>query len=109
MAVIRTGTFAKYDYGLLWNLIHYGRLQPPTFDLAKIPDSLPIWMGYGGTDALADVSDVRRTINELRSKPELLYMDDYGHLDFIMSVKAKDDVYGDLIRFFRSQGWPISY
>ncbi|KAG1363928.1 triacylglycerol lipase 1 [Cocos nucifera] len=107
--MIRTGTFAKYDYGWLRNVIHYGRLHPPAFDLAKIPDSLPIWMGYGGSDALADVADVRRTVNELRSKPKLFYIDKYGHIDFIMSVKAKDDVYGNLIRFFRSQGWSSSY
>ncbi|XP_038984128.1 triacylglycerol lipase 1-like isoform X1 [Phoenix dactylifera] len=107
--MIRTGTFAKYDYGWLRNLIHYSHLHAPAFDLSKIPDSLPIWMGYGGTDALADGADVRRTINELRSKPELLYIDKYGHIDFILSVKAKDDVYGELIRFFRSQGWPSSY
>ncbi|XP_010943219.2 triacylglycerol lipase 1 [Elaeis guineensis] len=107
--MIRTGTFAKYDYGLLQNLITYGRFYPPAFDLADIPASLPIWMGYGGSDALADVTDVQRTIEELRSEPELLYIDKYGHIDFIMSVNAKDDVYGELIRFFRSQGWPSSY
>ncbi|XP_008806067.1 triacylglycerol lipase 1-like [Phoenix dactylifera] len=107
--MIRAGTFTKYDYGWLRNLINYGRLHPPAFDLAHIPTSLPIWMGYGGSDALADVTDVWRTIKELRSEPELLYIDKYGHIDFIMSVKAKDDVYGELIRFFRSQGWPSSY
>lgn len=109
MLVIRAGTFAKYDYGWWWNLINYGSLFPPAFDLARIPASLPIWMGYGGSDALADVTDVQRTINELRSEPDLLYIDKYGHMDFIMSVRAKDDVYGELIRFFRAQGWPSSY
>nr|CAB3456604.1 unnamed protein product [Digitaria exilis] len=81
----------------------YGQLHPPPFDLSSIPESLPIWMGYGGLDALADVTDVERTIKELRSKPELLYIGDYGHIDFIMSVKAKDDVYLNLMRFLRAQ------
>nr|CAB3452907.1 unnamed protein product [Digitaria exilis] len=103
ITVIRKGTFAKYDYGWVGNLGRYGQLHPPPFDLSSIPESLPIWMGYGGLDALADVTDVERTIKELRSKPELLYIGDYGHIDFIMSVKAKDDVYLNLMRFLRAQ------
>lgn len=67
-------------------------------------------MGYGGRDALADVTDVERTVQELRSTPEMLYIRDYGHIDFIMSMKAKDDVYIDLMRFLRAnQGWHSSY
>jgi len=109
-AVIRKGTFAKYDYGWWGNLRRYGHLHPPSFDLSSIPESLPIWMGYGGLDALADVTDVERTIKELRSTPELLYIGDYGHIDFIVSVKAKDDVYVDLMRFLRAQqGMHSSY
>lgn len=108
-AVIRKGTFARYNYGLWGNLKRYGRMHPPAFDLQDIPESLPLWMAYGGTDALADVTDVKRTMKELRSEPKLLYLDTYGHLDFIMSVKAKDDVYGSLIKFFRSVGGSSSY
>lgn len=108
--MIRKGSFAKYDYGWWGNLRRYGQLHPPSFDLSSIPESLPIWMGYGGLDALADVTDVERTIKELRSTPELLYIGDYGHIDFIMSVKAKDDVYVDLMRFLRAQqGMHSSY
>lgn len=55
----------------------------------------------GGNDALADVTDVKQTTKELiRSEPELLYLDSYGHVDFIVSVEAKDDVCGSLIKFF---------
>ncbi|OQU89059.1 uncharacterized protein LOC8063854 isoform X3 [Sorghum bicolor] len=110
ITVIRKGSFAKYDYGWWGNIRHYGQRHPPSFDLSSIPESLPIWMGYGGLDALADVTDVERTIKELRSTPELLYIGDYGHIDFIMSVKAKDDVYVDLMRFLRAQqGMHSSY
>ncbi|KAK3132555.1 hypothetical protein QOZ80_6AG0524410 [Eleusine coracana subsp. coracana] len=108
--MIRKGTFAKYDYGWWGNLRFYGQLHPPPFDIRSIPKSLPIWMGYGGRDALADVTDVERTVQELRSTPEMLYIRDYGHIDFIMSVKAKDDVYVHLMRFLKAkQGWHSSY
>ena len=109
LTVIRKGTFARYDYGLWGNLKRYGKLKPPAFNLADIPESLPLWMAYGGKDALADPTDVKRTIKGLKSKPVLLYNDSYGHIDFIMSVNAKEDVYVDLLRFFRSRSWLSSY
>lgn len=107
--MIRKGTFAKYDYGFWGNLKRYGSLHPPAFDLQDIPESLPLWMGYGGTDDLADVTDVKRTIKELKSEPELLYVDHYGHLDFIMGTDANTEVYDNLINFFQSRGQYRSY
>lgn len=102
--MIRAGTFAKYDYGIWRNLKHYGQVNPPRFDLNSIPKSLPIWMGYGGSDALADLTDFNHTLTELPSEPELLYLENYGHIDFLLSVNAKEDVYDNMIRFFRSRG-----
>ncbi|KAL8234696.1 hypothetical protein R6Q59_020796 [Mikania micrantha] len=100
--MIRKGTFAKYDYGTLKNLLQYGKLKPPTFDLSQIPESLPIWMAYGGNDALGDVIDVHHTLSELRSKPNALFLEDYGHVDFLLSTRAYEDLYDNMISFFRS-------
>ncbi|XP_057964625.1 triacylglycerol lipase 1 [Malania oleifera] len=102
--MIREGTFAKYNYGPWKNLKQYGHLKPPKFDLSRIPKSLPLWMGYGGNDALADTTDLQHTLRELQSKPDLLYLENYGHIDFLLSVKAKQDVYNDMIEFFRLFG-----
>ncbi|KAI3922399.1 hypothetical protein MKX01_006088 [Papaver californicum] len=74
------------------------------FNLADIPKSLPLWIGYGGKDALADVTDVKHTLKELKCSPELFYLEDYGHIDFLLSVSAKQDVYDSMIKFFRSLG-----
>eukprot|EP01018_Ginkgo_biloba_P015423 Gb_11228 [translate_table: standard] len=102
-AVIRKGTFEKFDYGLWGNLRHYGSLKPMAYDLSDIPESLPLWIAYGGEDALADLVDVNHTLNELKSEPELLYLESYGHIDFILSVQAKSDLYDRMLNFFRSQ------
>ncbi|KAI3916050.1 hypothetical protein MKW98_004491 [Papaver atlanticum] len=99
--MIRKGKFAMYDYGLWGNIKRYGLFQPPAFDISSIPTSLRIWMGYGGNDALADVTDLEQTVNELKSRPELLYLENYGHIDFILSVNANEDVYSHMIDFFR--------
>ncbi|KAG4910233.1 hypothetical protein JHK87_056349 [Glycine soja] len=69
--VIRKGTYSKYDYGKLKNLIEYGKFNPPKFDLSRIPKSLPLWMAYGGNDALADITDFQHTLKELPSTPEV--------------------------------------
>lgn len=107
--MIRKGTFAQYDYGLLKNLLIYGLSKPPEFKLSLIPASLPMWMGYGGNDLLADVTDVKHTLAKLRSEPKLLYLENYGHIDFVLSTNAKEDVYKHMIQFFRarrrSSGW----
>lgn len=107
--MIRQGTFAKYDYGIFKNMRLYGSLKPPMFDLSLVPESLPLWMAYGGNDALADVIDVQRTMRELTCKKEVLYLDDYGHVDFLLSVNAREDVYGHMIEFFSSWGKSSSF
>lgn len=101
--MIRKGTFAKFDYGPLGNLKHYGSINPMDYDLSQIPESLPLWMASGGNDALADLVDVNRTLAKLNSEPELVYLDSYAHLDFILSVRAKEDLYDCMVDFFRSQ------
>ncbi|KFK39999.1 hypothetical protein AALP_AA3G316900 [Arabis alpina] len=101
--MIRKGTFAQYDYGVLKNLLIYGLSKPPEFKLSHIPASLPMWMGYGGNDLLADVTDVERTLAKLPSEPELLYLENYGHIDFVLSTSAKEDVYKHMIQFFRAR------
>ncbi|KAG8368436.1 hypothetical protein BUALT_Bualt15G0045300 [Buddleja alternifolia] len=107
--MIRKGTFALYDYGIWKNLKYYSQIKPPVFDLSSIPSSLPIWMGYGGKDALADVIDVQHTLKELPSKPDLLYLEKYGHIDFLLSTNAREDVYEGMISFFSSLGKFTSY
>lgn len=100
--MIRRGTFSKYDYGYLGNLQHYLSLSPPPYDLTLIPESLPLWMASGGNDALADPVDVIRTIQQLKSVPEVVVLPEYGHIDFVLSIRAKEDLYDSMIAFFRA-------
>ncbi|XP_052192865.1 triacylglycerol lipase 1 [Diospyros lotus] len=98
--MIRKGTFAKYDYGILKNMRRYGHLKPPKFDLSRIPKSLPIWIGYGAKDDLADMLDLEHTLKELQPKPKMLFLENYGHVDFLLSLTANRDVYDSMIGFF---------
>ena len=98
-----------YDYGVTKNLRLYGQMTPPEFDLTDIPKSLPLWMAYGGNDSLADVTDIQHTLQKLQSKPELLYLESYAHMDFLLSVRSKEDVYDNMIEFFKSRQEFSSY
>ncbi|XP_028804945.1 triacylglycerol lipase 1-like [Neltuma alba] len=102
--MIREGTFCQNDYGILKNLRIYGQLKLPEFNLGDIPKSLPLWMAYGGNDALAYAIDFAHTLKELPSTPEHLLLEDYGHFDFILSLKAKRDIYDHMTRFLKSFG-----
>ncbi|KAL2240633.1 UNVERIFIED_CONTAM: Lipase 3 [Sesamum indicum] len=85
---------------------HYGEPNPPVHDLSKIPQDFPLFLGYGGQDALSDVTDVLRLLDVLKphdqDKIKVQYVEKYGHVDFIMGVDAKDIVYTQILEFFRA-------
>ncbi|EFJ30147.1 hypothetical protein SELMODRAFT_145948 [Selaginella moellendorffii] len=98
--MIRKGTYERFDYGWVGNLRNYRQLHPPKYDIATIP-ALPVWMAYGGKDCLSDTKDVAHTLELLTCNPKVLYVEDYAHLDFILSTRARDDVYNDMIAFLK--------
>ncbi|XP_027101939.2 triacylglycerol lipase 2 isoform X1 [Coffea arabica] len=104
---VRDGKLTKYDYGnAYFNVAHYGESKPPSYNLANIPNDLPIFLSYGGQDALSDVKDVETLLDSLKfhdvEKLHVQYIKDYAHADFIMGVTAKDVVYNQIVEFFRS-------
>ncbi|KAM3761191.1 hypothetical protein ACB098_01G249300 [Castanea mollissima] len=105
---VRDGVVAKYDYGRPdYNLMHYGEAVPPIYNLSNIPHDLPMFLSYGGQDALSDVLDVKHLLDDLKShdvdKLSVQFIKDYAHVDFIMGVNAKDAVYNQVVKFFKGQ------
>ncbi|KAK1306174.1 Triacylglycerol lipase 2 [Acorus calamus] len=97
-----------YDYGDDDdNRRHYGQPTPPAYDLSSIPDDLPMFFGYGGSDALSVPEDVELLLGNLKShqadKLVVQYRDDYAHADFVMAVNALEVVYDPLMAFFKLQ------
>lgn len=107
IAVIRTKVIAKFDGLLAYNLRRYGAFRPPIYNVANLPNDLPLFLSHGGNDALSDVEDVQYLISILKShlgdNLKSLFVKDYGHLDFIRAVNAKDLVYNEVVDFFKSQ------
>ncbi|XP_020962856.1 triacylglycerol lipase 2 isoform X2 [Arachis duranensis] len=106
--MIRQGTIAMFDYmNIDENTRHYGRPTPPVYDMTRIPNSLPLYLSYGGADALSDVKDVQRLLETLDDhdgdKLVVQYRNDYAHADYVMGENAKRDIYEPLISFFKLQ------
>ncbi|ERM96922.1 hypothetical protein AMTRI_Chr10g3930 [Amborella trichopoda] len=104
--MIKNGDVAKYDYGNPnENMIHYSQSTPPKYNMSNIPRDLPLFFSHGGYDALSDVEDVNLLIAHLDShdkdKITIQFVDNYAHVDFILSVNAKQVVYEPLIDFLK--------
>ncbi|KAI3969693.1 hypothetical protein MKX01_020254 [Papaver californicum] len=65
--MIREGTIRIYDYGGdEENKKHYGQSTPTVYDMTSIPNDLPLFLSYGGADALSDVNDVQLLLANLK-------------------------------------------
>ncbi|MCD9558959.1 hypothetical protein HAX54_016668 [Datura stramonium] len=105
---VRDGILRKYDYGSTkYNLAHYGEAKPPQYNLANIPRDLPLFLSYGGQDALSDSKDVETLLDYLKfhdvNKLHVQYVKDYAHADFIIGTTSKDIVFNQIVTFFRNQ------
>ncbi|KAL4332998.1 hypothetical protein GQ457_07G000580 [Hibiscus cannabinus] len=105
---VRDGVLKKYDYGRPdYNLMRYGEPTPPAYNISNIARDLPIFISYGGQDALSDVQDVQLLLDHLKfhdvNKLSVQYIKDYAHADFIMGINAKDVVYNQVVQFFKNQ------
>nr|XP_048337037.1 triacylglycerol lipase 2-like [Ziziphus jujuba var. spinosa] len=106
LTAVRDRVLERYNYGRPdYNLLHYGEFFPPVYNLSNIPHDLPLFLSYGGQDALSDPRDVGLLLDALKfhdvDKLTVQFVNDYGHADFIMGVNAKDIVYRSVVSFFK--------
>ncbi|KAL2335192.1 hypothetical protein Fmac_016405 [Flemingia macrophylla] len=105
---VRLGVLTKFNYGRPdYNIMHYGEIYPPIYNLSNIPPNLPLFISYGGKDALSDVIDVKIMLDHLKfhdaDKLSVQFIEDYAHADYVMGVNAKDIVYNVVTTFFKHQ------
>ncbi|KAJ4729441.1 Lipase [Melia azedarach] len=106
--IVRDGIIAKFNYGRPdFNLMHYGQIRPPVYNISNIPHDLPLFVSYGGNDALSDVRDVENLLDSFKfhdgDKLGVQFIKSYAHADFIMGINAKDIVYNQIVAFFKRQ------
>ncbi|KAM3364088.1 triacylglycerol lipase 2 [Capsicum galapagoense] len=104
---VRDGMIRKFDYGTNKNLAHYGEAKPPEYNLGNIPRDLPLFISYGGQDALSDSKDVETLLDHLKfhdvGKLHVQYVKEFAHADFIIGTTAKDIVFNKIVTFFKNQ------
>lgn len=106
--VVRSGIISKYDYkNSSENSRRYGQPTPPSYNIKSIPKDFPLFLAYGGSDQLSDVTDVKRLIKDLKrhikDKLVISYIPNYGHADFVIAENANKVLFEPLMSFFKLQ------
>ncbi|CAN6471925.1 unnamed protein product [Victoria cruziana] len=106
--MIRDGDVTMYDYGSVnENKKHYGQKEPPAYNMSNIPNDFPLFLIYGGRDALSNIFDLHLLLDSLKfhqkDKLTVHYIHNYAHVDFIMGTNAKQLVYDHIVAFFMRQ------
>ncbi|CAI2737317.1 unnamed protein product, partial [Dicrocoelium dendriticum] len=84
---IASGKFQRFDYGILKNLLIYGQIHPPEYDLSKI--TVPTAIFHGGNDWLVVEEDINQLALEINKTLIGKYLlTHYQHTDFIWGLDA---------------------
>jgi lysosomal acid lipase/cholesteryl ester hydrolase len=70
--MMENNNFAKYDYGLFWNLKQYGHWKSPDYPLSNIT-STQIALFQAENDSLADIEDIKRLKSQLKGIKKLSF------------------------------------
>lgn len=102
--IAKRNEFADFDYGSSENKEHYNTTSYPKFDANNFPTDIPLYIFYGGHDALIVKEDVENFINEMKNVglDDFRYkmIDNYTHADFIFGMHAREDFINDVVEFF---------
>ncbi|XP_063239096.1 lipase 3-like [Bacillus rossius redtenbacheri] len=94
---VHSGRFRQFDRGVVGNLLAYGSVEPPDYDLSKV--TAPVYLYWGENDWLADAEDVR----ELESKLPCVRASTrvphpcFNHQDFMWAVDVEALLYRDVL------------
>jgi len=99
--MVRANLFEMYDYGSASaNMAIYGQSTPPQYDLTKV--SVPCALYHGGTDILADPTDVNVLLQTLPMIVRSSYQPQFAHLDYTWGYdNATQAVYMDILQLVK--------
>lgn len=88
-----------FDFGYVSNLLKYGSLTPPDYNLNSI--TAPVFLHYSDNDWLAAVKDVDELAAKLGNLVGKFRVPDakFNHLDYTYATDAKTLLYDRIISF----------
>ncbi|CAG9819620.1 unnamed protein product [Phaedon cochleariae] len=91
------GNFQQFDYGSKQNMIEYGTMVPPNYNVSSI--KTPIYLMYAMNDWLANHIDVQRLSLKLNSLAGMyrINLDTFNHVDFLFGKRAEELVYEPIL------------
>lgn len=98
---IRNSRFRQFDHGPVSNLIEYGNIIPPTYNLANV--RAPVALHYSLNDWLAEPVDVQQLLRGLGNVVGGFITADprFNHFDFLWAMDARRLVYTQVIEIMR--------
>lgn len=98
---IRSSRFRQFDHGAISNMLTYGRLTPPAYNLGNV--RAPVALHYSLNDWLAEPVDVQRLFRELGNVVGGFVTADprFNHFDFLWAIDARSLVYNQVIEIMR--------
>lgn len=109
--MVLSGRFAKFDHGVLGNMVEYGQTRAPDYDLAKIR-SKSMALFHAENDWLASPKDVAhlkasltvapyKSFNITESRPK------WNHVDFLYGKSCGELVNKRILEVFDDFGGPL--
>lgn len=98
---IRSNRFRLFDHGSVSNLLTYGRLNPPAYNLRNV--RAPVALHYSLNDWLAEPVDVHQLLRELGNVVGGFLTADpnFNHFDFLWAINARELVYNQVLEVMR--------
>lgn len=101
--VQRFKRFARYNHlNPVDNLLSYGSLTPPEYDVSKI--TVPSYLHYGKNDAQSNYNDVLLLGERLGNTAGIhpIERESFNHFDFIWASDARVQLYDKLVEIMKA-------
>ena len=93
---------AKYDFGSIDNIIHYGSIYPPTYDLSRMGNyKIKSLIAVSDSDPFCNPIDTLEFLLKIddQSVIEILSLKDYNHIDYLWADSSYEDIYTKVLDF----------
>jgi hypothetical protein len=107
MQIYTSQKLAKFDYGKKDNLLIYGNINPPEYNLKQFSTyNIPSFLTRSDSDPFSALEDIDLWLklanyDNKKNLIEVLNLKNYNHLDYLWSKDSKNDIYKKIVDFLQ--------